>query len=209
VRALASRGDAAGLLKLLDAADPAWPTLSERAVVAFALGRVADASAIPRLAQLVTPETRPDVRICASHALREIGGPHAAAALRPALADDSFSVRTNALATLGPFVSEEDADNLTALLAEDPYWQTRARAAELLGHLRDDSTIPVLKSAVEHDRLFVARAAIKALAALGSPASLQALVDLSHTALGPQRRRYVRRVAQEMRWANSSHPEDL
>jgi HEAT repeat protein len=74
--------------------------LSERAVVAHALGCVGDERAVNSLASLLQPDERDDARVCAAFALRNIGGHAAERALTVALNDKQRLARKAAYAVI-------------------------------------------------------------------------------------------------------------
>ena len=156
VRALVRRGDASGLLRRLDMVpDPEETKFAERALIAFALGTLKAESAIPRLAELVRPTVRVDVRLCAAEALARIGGPDAARALGPALGDERWGVRAAAIEAVASAGDGEFAPKLAELAESDPQWLIRLRAVEALGATWDDRWIPLLEGIARHDRCFL------------------------------------------------------
>jgi HEAT repeat protein len=126
--------DVDGLLRLLDqtsfdSLDEA--ELAQRSMLALALGELKAQRAVPHLADLVNPRERRDARLYAAVALGRIGGPEAAAALRPALDDEYGRVRLAAIQG----ASLEDPEVLATLdaLAKSAPWPViRKAAAEAL-----------------------------------------------------------------------------
>jgi HEAT repeat protein len=189
VKALARSGDASGLLHRLDTvSDPEETKFAERAVIAFALGTLTTESAIPRLAELVRPNVRVDVRVCAAEALKRIGGPDAARALAPALGDEQYGVRAAAIEAIDSAGDGELTPKLAELAESDPQWLIRARAVEALGATRDDGWIPLLEGIARHDRFLVSMAATDALYRANTAMSIAALKALGRSAPSRPRR---------------------
>ena len=189
VRDLARLGDVDALVRLLNV--PATPVddnsresvpIPEQAVAAVALGRLRAESAIPELAKQLDPNVPVAIRVCASNALREIGGSDAVDALRTALGDERYGIKLRAIAAVADHPRAGDVPKLVELVAGDRAWRVRCEAAEALGKHHDDAAIAVLRTAAERDRFLVALSATYALRLLGTPAGDQELRDLTKSA---------------------------
>jgi HEAT repeat protein len=201
VRALTVRRDADGLLARLDVAGDPPDSLSERALIAFALGLVGNERAVGRLGKLVSPVEQVSTRMLAADALYRIGGQAAAAALVPALSDEDWSVQRSAIKTLQANPRPEAWPTIAAILASDAHPIVRTNAAEALGHTNDDTWAPLLASTVRDDGLFVALGAANGLLDSKSPAALDALTDVAGSVHGPVRRLMVRWLGFRLRRA--------
>lgn len=202
VRALTVRGDADGLLRLLDARGGTTPDedhLSERAMAAFALGSMKAEVAIERLAGLLSSDEELWVRVCAADALSRIGGPRAAEAIVPALNDQNWSVQRAALKTLEATPRPEAWQRIAALATGESHPMVRMNAAGALGQARDDRWIPVLESAVRDKSLMVALGAATGLIEIESPAALVALRKANGDASGVLRKLLLVRARYKLR----------
>jgi HEAT repeat protein len=191
VRALTVKRDTDELLALLDEGETEVPEddrWSERALVAFALGQLKADAASDRLAALLNPDVREDVRVCAADALRNIGGPSAVEALIPALDDSHWAVRRAAIAALEADPHSEAWPRIAELATGDPQQLIRMNAAGALGESKDDAWIPLLRSAIQNDSVVVAIGAAGSLRQIESPAALDALKDARRRAPGLLRR---------------------
>jgi HEAT repeat protein len=179
---LARAGDVDGLLRRLERAeDPPEGQVSERAVIASALGRLRAQAAIPRLAPLVEPDNPVDVRGSASAALRQIGGPQAARALLSALDDERYGVRRNAIYAVAPFADDEITAKIADLAAASPQLALRLDAIAALGDIKNDGAVPVLLRVAQTDQHLVAIMASTTLLQMKTPASRLALTRLEQT----------------------------
>lgn len=176
---LARSGDVTALeRRLCEVEDPIEEnTFSERALIATALGQLRADTAVPTLASVLDASTRVDVRVCASDALRQIGGTEAARALRPALGDERYAVKRAAI-EVEPRPDQEIWPKLRELATSDPEPLIRSAAVEALGRTHDDTWVPLLLSVAETDRWWVAVSALDALAELGTEESYEALRKL-------------------------------
>jgi len=109
-------------------------TRAEAGELLAALRRPADVA--PQLAAL-----DPDERLRAVEVLGAMGGPEAAEALLPALADPDHRVRVRAIVLLGDAGDERVADALRRTLRTDPSHEAAAAAAQALRRL---GALPVL-----------------------------------------------------------------
>jgi HEAT repeat protein len=114
------------LTALLADADP---FVAEAA--AFALGELAPAAAVPDLATVATSHTDPLVRESAVAALGAIADPRGREAVLAACADRP-AIRRRAVLALAAF-DGDDVDAALRRALDDPDWQTRQAAEDVLG----------------------------------------------------------------------------
>jgi HEAT repeat protein len=107
-------------------------------------------------------------RAWAARALRYVGGPAQAPALRQALGDAHWRVRMNATGALSATKAREAEGEIAALL-RDPHWRVREAAARALGRLtRDPQLAGALQQALADPDERVQSAAAAALIRLES-----------------------------------------
>ena len=211
VRALTVRGDAQGLLRLLDGPGdpPNEDRFSERAMAAFALGTTQATVAIDRLAELLSLDEQLSVRVCAADALNRIGGPVAAKALIPALDYENWAVLHAALKTFEATPLPEAWPSIAALadgkahsmvrMTGKARSMTRMNAAGALGQAKDDKWIPVLESAIRDKSLLVTLGAAVGLRDTESPAALVALTKAGRDVHGVLRKLLLVRARYRLR----------
>ncbi|MBI5236932.1 MAG: HEAT repeat domain-containing protein [Deltaproteobacteria bacterium] len=151
----------------------------EKALAADKLGRLKCKRAVPLLISALKSMYK-DVRDMAVHSLGIVNDawclPHLMERLKKtALEEEDFSYRIikSSLISFGP----EAADALIKEL-NDPLWQVRAAAADILAELNEQGAAPTLRAALadhEHD---VRAKAAKALGRLKDAASVDALISL-------------------------------
>jgi HEAT repeat protein len=180
-RALALRGDLDGLLARLDAPDrpDEEDTLSERALVACALGSIGTDAQVCRLSRLLRPEETAAVRGCAADALRRIGGPAAAAALVVALDDENWAVQDAAVKTLETTHVADAWPGMARLATGSAHASVRMNAAGALGEAKSDAWIPTLEAAAHDPGILGFIGAGVGLKNTETPAAIDALRRLS------------------------------
>ena len=151
-----------------------------REVCAEGLGYQADPHAAPALAQALTRDPEPKVRVRAAAAFVLVRAPEAAAPLGQALRQDkSVRVRRQAAEALGWTATSEA---VAALLqgAQDGDAEVRRTVATQLGRLRTPKSIPTLVNLFQDPNEDVRWTAVRAVGAIGaldpSPQALDALV---------------------------------
>jgi HEAT repeat protein len=180
-RALALQDDLDGLLARLDAPDrpDEENTLSERALVACALGSIGTEAHVCRLSRLLRPEETAAVRGCAADALRRIGGPKAAAALVVALDDENWAVQDAAVKALEATHVVDAWPPMARLATGSAHAAVRMNAAGALGEAKSDTWIPTLEAAAHDASILGAVGAAAGLKNTGTPAAVDALRKLS------------------------------
>ena len=139
----------------------------KRSEAIYALNELEAIEAIPVIIHLLSSDTNNEVRADVAFVLRflsvqqtEVAGP----ALLKALDDDDAKVRTHAEESLGYLQYLPAASRLRTLLHTDSRdWAVRASAAEALGHLKDEASVPDLQQAIADPDPQVQRYAITAL----------------------------------------------
>jgi HEAT repeat protein len=142
------------------------------------VGWLKPAPALPRLAEIVRHDRRPDVRRAAVAALGFVEGfdGEVQAALHAGLKDDDWCVREEAATTLGKL---RWADSLPALVEalSDAFWQVALRAARAIGRLgpAGGSAWSTLAGLLDHPLANVRKEAVIALGDLRRIEALAAL----------------------------------
>lgn len=116
---------------------PPDPLFGARIGAARALGQPHNDAGIPALAQTLTTDPNPNVRMHAAIALSSVGTPTALSALMDGVADESASVRIRVVDALGRFHDERALATLEQISRGDSELSVRARAALALGFLKD------------------------------------------------------------------------
>ncbi len=154
----------------------------KQSVAIYALNELEAVEAIPILIDLLlsTPDKR--VRADAAFILRFLGdqqpqpdalGP----ALLEALDDDDEKVRNNAAESLGYLHFFPAHGRLRSLLQNDSTWFVRASAAEALGRLADEGSIPDLQQAISDLDPRVQRYVVIALGQFLKEATVASLIE--------------------------------
>ncbi|MBT2435028.1 HEAT repeat domain-containing protein, partial [Streptomyces sp. ISL-22] len=146
-----------------------------RGAVATALGRLADAAALPAL-QAALADDAAEVRGSAATALGRLADASAVPALEAALDDEDPPVRGSAATALGRLADTSAVPALLAVLSDDDAAAVRGAAATALGRLADTSAVPALRTALSADEAASVRgAAATALGQLADAAAAPAL----------------------------------
>jgi len=151
-----------------DAADLAVSALSDedafvRATAAKLIGDQEDPSLSGFLARTLREDPDALVRKRACQALARVAGDEAGPALIAALRDPDSLVRLEAIKGAKRIAPGQGSERLAELLADDPMWEVRVRAASALGVCGDPAAGDALRTALEDPVEFVRAAAAKAL----------------------------------------------
>ncbi len=151
-----------------DAAELAVAALSDedpfvRATAAKLVGDQEDPALTGFLTRALREDPDPLVRRRACQALARVAGDDAGPALIAALRDPDAQVRLEAIKGAKTIAPGQGSDRLAELLAEDPNWEVRVRAASALGLSRDPGAGKALRAALDDPVEFVRAAAHKAL----------------------------------------------
>ena len=173
-RALAAIGEPA-VKALVDALPTQRAELKLRKAIVDALVTIGEPAIAPLICSLDHPSAA--VRGAAEEALTRIGPP-AMEALIAALRTEDWDLRRRIAQILGHIGDKSLAEPLVPVLRDaDP--GVRARAAEILGRLRQELAVePLVKVAQEDGDEYVRRAAIRALAEMGSERAIAPLIGL-------------------------------
>jgi HEAT repeat protein len=182
------------------------PKGSVQAVAARALAKIGDPSAIPALVQALEDGSdsvrsvlvrcladfgerapravilnllRDDsgtVREAAAVAVRQLGGREAVDALVAALSDPEPNVRHEVVKQLGQMKDGSAVPALVECLRRDTYLPARLSAAGSLAKIKDRSAVPSLAEAAQDDSEWLRGAAFDALAEIGGPETVKALL---------------------------------
>ena len=144
--------------------------------ILVALGRIGDRAAVPTLLEFA-PHPTSWARVCAFHALTDLGAPEAAAPARKHLTDPVWSVRGAAAECLGEVGAPEDEARLLALLRDSEMWPRRG-AVYALGRLGLTDAAPRIRERLADPDPEVRLAAVWALGRLGDSESRAALLAL-------------------------------
>ncbi|MEV6597178.1 HEAT repeat domain-containing protein [Actinoplanes sp. NPDC051346] len=131
------------------------------AAIAWALGRLRNADAVPGLIMALT-ETSQTVRMEACRALGEIRDPAAVPGLARRLRDHSGAIRGEALKALGEIGDPSGMPHLIEALSHEEA-QTRAVASTAIGRIGDPRGVDPLMRALDDENPFVRGAAAAAL----------------------------------------------
>jgi HEAT repeat protein len=134
-----------------------------RATAAKLLGELQDPRDAALLVRTLTEDSYAMARQRAAEALEEVGGPEALIGLTEGLEDPMERVRmacVGALRRLDPAFAK---DALLRVLADDPAWEVRARAARTLGLTGDPEVLPALERALGDPNEFVRSAVTNAI----------------------------------------------
>lgn len=180
---LANRGDTDGLLRRLDSVTDHEGQVSERAAIAYAIGRIGARCAVGTLVRLASDE-RIDVRLAAVDALGRLGGATATQALLMRLADLHAGVRLATLKALRGKFTNDEVGTLAGLLLSDESGPVRVEAAIELGHLRVAPSLVALRKAFRTRDVMTALAAGVSLRKMrelsGSDAALREIALSRH-----------------------------
>jgi HEAT repeat protein len=144
--------------------------------ILIALGRIGDATALPRL--LIAAETGPNwTRVCAVRALASFPGPETQRVVRAAVTDPAWSIRGAAGYVLGRIGDADDLGRLLALL-NDPHPWPRRGALYALGRLELVEAGPRIRDELRSRSAEVSLAAVWALGALRDDGALEGLITL-------------------------------
>ena len=151
-----------------DAADLAVAALRDedafvRATAAKLVGDQDDPSLSGFLARVLREDPDALVRKRACQALAETAGDEAGPALISALRDPDSLVRLEAIKGAKKIAPGQGSSRLAELLAEDPMWEVRVRAASALGLCGDPAAGEALRAALTDPVEFVRAAAARAL----------------------------------------------
>ncbi len=147
-----------------------------RMSAAFALGKLCDILAVPKLIKLLEDESA-EVRTSAASALGNLGDSSAVPKLIKLLEDEFVYVRESAASALGNLDDSSAVPKLIKLL-EDESAEVRTSAAEILGNLSDSSAVPRLINLLEDEFVYVRESAASALGNLDDSSAAPALVKL-------------------------------
>ena len=152
-----------------DAADLAVAALNDedafvRATAAKLVGDQDDPALSGFLARVLREDPDALVRKRACQALARIAGDEAGPALIAALRDPDSLVRLEAIKGAKRVAPGQGSARLAELLADDPMWEVRVRAASALGLCGDPAAGEALHAALSDPVEFVRAAAAKALA---------------------------------------------
>lgn len=154
------------ITQLINDSQSGDPTKQNAAI--FALNELEAVEAIPVLIDLLLSDPDKTVRANTAFILKLLGDqqprPEALGpALLKALDDDDEKVRTGAAESLGYLQYLPATHRLRKMLHSDPAWFGRSAAAEALGNLIDEASIPDLQHATTDPDLRVQRYAVIAL----------------------------------------------
>ncbi|WP_333099968.1 HEAT repeat domain-containing protein [Microcoleus sp. Pol12A6] len=152
------------------------PDSDVRSTVAYALGNIGDAPAIPGLLKLVE-DSDSDVRWIAADALGNIGDAPAIPGLLKLVEDPDSDVRGMAAYALGKIGDDRAIPGLLQLL-EDSHSYVRSTAADALGKIGDDRAIPGLLQLLEDSHSEVRRRAADALGNIRNGRAIPGLLKL-------------------------------
>ena len=155
------------LLALLGDTNP-----STRHNAAHALGKVGDALGVDSLIQTLD-DADPNVVQKAAFALGQIGDARAVTALVGLLGNDHRDVQAAVNSVLEGFGAAA-LEPLAGALAS-PRWQVREQAADILGMIGDELSVPALAQALDDAHWQVRFAVVTALAAIDSISARRAL----------------------------------
>jgi hypothetical protein len=156
----------------------------EKPSVLVALGRIRDPAVIPAVVE-AAKSPQHWLRVCAVHALGELGGDEARTVALRGLADPAWPVRGAAAIALG---SVGEPDDLALLLdrLEDVHPWPRRGATYALGHLGVAAAAPRIREELEDPAPEVRLAAVWALGRLGDDGAREELVRLLRTGPAPE-----------------------
>ncbi|MDR0708245.1 MAG: HEAT repeat domain-containing protein [Treponema sp.] len=171
------------------------PGAGNNGTLLSALGETKSGKAVPFLVDIVHDSGQSSsLRIAALDALSKIGDDAGLDAILGALSASEPTVRTAAVAALGPF-SGQRVDEAILGNFRDPVFRTRAAAAKAAGERKLSAAIPYLKYRAEKDEARIVReASIRALGAIGNGDAMNALEALFSEPKNPD---YVRLPAAE------------
>lgn len=149
------------LIALLD--DPRW------AVRDRAINELGKRGSVPALEEVVSSKVSPQLRRNIVWALTRIDTAEARAAVRKALADKDYSVRTAATHSVGLHRDVAATAKLIELVVKDPTPPVRRNAAIALGRIRKPEAVPALFEALRQPNYerFLEHALIYALIEIG------------------------------------------
>jgi len=140
-----------------------------------ALGRISDRRAVRPLIRLAESPVR-WLRVCAVHALGEIGAVEARRTIRAGLADPAWSVRGAAATAIGSIGTARDVRRLLELI-DDPHPWPRRGAVYALGRLRPPEAFGRVRAALLDPAPEVRVAACWTLGQLGDPSARRPLAQ--------------------------------
>ena len=151
-----------------------------RAAVIRALGQTGSEAAVPLLTGIASDEfAESSLRQYAAEALGRIGAPESVDLLTELLATDDSLLRAYATYGLGFYETEEAATLLEEAL-RDSFWRVRVSALEALGEQQRAEALPAIVYKARRDpERPVREEAIRALARIGTPGSLEILGELA------------------------------
>jgi hypothetical protein len=133
--------------------------------------------AVPAIASVRKTSPSYESRAAAVFALFRIGGAEARAAVRAALTDADFRVRTAAARCAG-MAGDHEAITLLMAIARKDQPAARRQALAALGQIGDPTTVPALLDASANpDDRFVEHSAIYSLITLHQPAAVEKALD--------------------------------
>jgi HEAT repeat protein len=151
------------------------PDEFRREIIA-AIGETGSAAGVPFLAGIAgNSEERPTLRTAALEALAAVGDEGGLPAVIAAVSDPDPSVRSSAIAALGPFKGEE-VDRAVLEAFRDSYYRARLGAAQAARRGKLEAAVPYLKFRAERDEIPQVRdEAIRALGAIETVETLDIL----------------------------------
>ena len=203
---------------LLDQYQNRNPSDENQREIIVALGETRSSAAIPFLVDMVRDEDeRVVLRMAAIESLSLIGDPAGQDAVVEAVSSGDPSIRSIAIASLGPF-SGDAAERAILDGFRDSYFRSRLGAARAAGQRRLESAVPFLRFRAHNDEVVAVRdASIRALGAINNREAMGILDTLFSERRNPDAVRvlaadmllqndadtYGTRVVAEMDYANS------
>jgi HEAT repeat protein len=193
--ALLSRPNAPGLAPFTDGVEGL--TAAEATKVEEVCGRITKALSPAFGALLRHPLT--DLRIRAVRVLAKVNDPASHEAIVDALTDDDEAVQRAALAVLSEIRSEAATKAVAKILAGNPNWALRVRAARALGSLKsaqpDRDAVASLSRAAKDDKFALVRqASMEALAKLSPSDARPVLEAIANSDPEPEIRRAAKNL---------------
>ncbi|MCL2381179.1 MAG: HEAT repeat domain-containing protein [Treponema sp.] len=166
-------------LFLLDYFNNRSPANETQREIVVALGETRSREGVSFLIDIIRNETeRTVLRMSALDAIATIGAQEGMDAVIEAVSTADPSVRSSAVAALGPF-SGEEVERAILDAFRDSYFRTRLGASRAAGQRQQASAVPFLRFRAENDEAVAVReAAIRALGAINNDEAMSVLDSL-------------------------------